>query len=94
MDGKPLAAPFSAFEGGRLFPLGDTRSILLTRPAGSSIFQSTKGYLVSPEVDPELAADEILSQLEELGDAVVPLEGFDTYWYTWVSVNPDTALLK
>ena len=94
IDGKPFAAPFSAFEGGRRFTLGDGRSILLTRPEGSPIFLSTRGYLVTQEIDSETAADEILSQLEKLGDAASPLEGFDTYWYTWVSVNPDTALLE
>jgi hypothetical protein len=94
VDGKPFAAPFSSFEGGRLFRLDDGRSILLARPVGSPIFQSTKGYLLGYEVDPAMAAAEFLGRLEEFGKAVVPLEGFDTYWYTWVSVNPGTELLE
>jgi hypothetical protein len=93
IDGKPYAAPFGAFEGGRIFRLDDGRSILLARPANSPIFLSSQGYLVNLKVIANLGADQILARIDELAGAVTPLEGFDTYWYTWVSVNADTEVL-
>jgi hypothetical protein len=94
VDSKPFAAPFSAFEGGRVFRLDDGRSILLTRPVNSPIFLSTNGYLVDAQIDPGVSPDQLLRRLDDLGEDATPLEGFDTYWYTWVSVNEDTELLE
>lgn len=93
VDGQPFAAPFSAFEGSKLFQLGDGQAVLLARPVNSSIFRSSQGYLVGQSIAAELSAASILNRLDELSDKVTPLEGFDTYWYTWVSVNPNTKVL-
>ena len=68
---------------------------LFHRERGASVFASSRGYrLPSSVADLEDDPADLLERVEkgELEDAV-PLEGFDTYWYNWVIVNPKTELL-
>lgn len=93
LDGKTYAAPHEAFPGGRLFELpGDPdRKILLYREAGSPMFASTRAWVVAA------AAGDIASLLAASkadGFTGTPLDGFDTFWYSWISVNSDSILLR
>ena len=95
IEDRPFASPFAAFAGGRVFPLADGRSVLLTRPRNAPLMLSTRGFLVAASVEAvDADASKLLERLGELGDAVTPLEGYDTFWYTWISVNPDSELLR
>ena len=95
---RPWAVPHSAFEDGRIFStkkLGDG-PVLLYRTAGAPIYESTRAWLVSPE----LAARELtIPALMALADSgttedLEPLPGFDTFWYTWVAVNKRSKILN
>jgi hypothetical protein len=90
LGGHPYAAAHATIEGGWDGELGDAR-IFLHRPRGASFFESTRAYHLPPgagSADPEaLLARARDGELE-------PLAGFDTYWYTWVAVHPETDLLE
>ena len=96
-DDRPWAVPHTAFEDGRIFStrkLGH-RGVLLYRAGGAPIYESTRAWLV----DPELAARGLpITELLALADSgasegLEPLPGFDTFWYTWVAVNRRSKIL-
>jgi len=70
-----------------------THEVLLVRRPGASIFASTAAYLVPAGAHSPDGAEQDLATLEARPD-VRKLAGFDTYWYTWVAVNPTTELLE
>ncbi len=92
LGGRPYAAAHSAFEGGKLFEIDGAR-ILLYRPSGASPFESTKAVLVEGAADGGPEDPLRLLARAERGD-LERLPGFDTFWYTWVAVNPETRLLE
>lgn len=92
IDGKPYAVPHERVEGGRVVSV-DGRRFLFHRPAGAPIFRSTVAYLL-PALESSDDAGELRAQIESAGLAGARhLDGFDTFWYTWVSVNPTTELI-
>lgn len=97
LDGEPYAAPHDAFEGGRVFPLGDEaggRAVFLHRPEGAHVFASTEGWLLPADKAAELGSPEAVRRwLDGNPPAAEKLAGFDTYWYTWVAVNEGSTLL-
>jgi hypothetical protein len=91
--GKPVAIPRDQIEGGRVVAIDGTR-LLFHRPVGSPIYRSTEVYVLPPvgaEVDD---VDTLLARIMKGEIAgVARLGGFDTFWYTWVAVNPSTGLI-
>lgn len=104
MDGRSYAAPFAALEGGRTFRIGK-KDVFLFRSADSPIHRSTVAYSSSPgsfkrraggwrhipsgSRFEKRASDFVGSSTHE----IQPMTGYDTYWYTWSPVNPDTVIL-
>jgi hypothetical protein len=96
LDGAAWAVPHRAFAGGELFDLPDRdRKLLLFREKGASIYASTEAWLVAPEVAGKRPRARRLLEAARAGEAGFErVEGFDTFWYTWVGVNRDSKLLR
>ncbi len=96
LGAEPIAVPHSSFEGGKLYPLDGGRKLFVHREPGSSMFASSRAWLLEPPglsgvEDPEM----ILSLLtEEDGQSGQEIGGFDTFWYSWVAINESTQLLQ
>ncbi len=94
LQDDPYAAPHSSFQGGRLFKIpGDSATtLMLYRERGISFFASNEAYLV----DAPASADprEVLTKIRDGRLSSQPLGGFDTFWYSWVTVNPNSKLLR
>ncbi len=94
---RPVAVPHRAFARGKAFKVDglEDRKVVLYRPAGASMFLSTRAYLVdlshlhSGKKIRDLLPAEI--GLQPPGFEAVP--GIDTFWYNWVAVHADTLLL-
>lgn len=95
VDGEPWAIPHRAIEGGLLFELPDDRRKLLAfRQPGASVYASSEAWLVEPAAAEELAgAPELLAAARAGTSGFSRVEGFDTFWYTWVAVNEGARLL-
>ncbi len=93
-DGEPFAVAHKTFTGGRFFDLtGGGHRIYLYRERGSSMFASTRAFLVLGNLDAKKRDSEaVLAELQEDGSPT--LGGFDTFWYSWVVINENTHLLK
>lgn len=98
LGGTAYAVPHTAIEGGAIFDLGAGRTVFLHRPPGASVFAGSGAWEIpTPKVNelgstPELAA--WLADGSGVAEAGAhPLSGFDTYWYTWAAVHPETVLL-
>jgi hypothetical protein len=104
LDGKAYAVPFEAYEGGAAFEVSGRR-IFLFRPDDVEIFYSTvalqthdtgfelreggwvhtaSGARFDPEAGSFVGGD---------GADIVWLDGFDTFWFNWSMIHPDTAIL-
>jgi len=93
VDGLPHAVAHSTFAGGAIIPLEDGRQLLLYRPVGVEIFASSRVYLLA---DPVARADvpAILEAIDAGSLEAKPVSGFDTFWYSWVSVNERSPILR
>ena len=96
VDGEPWAIPHRSLAGGRLVDLPGGRGRLLAfRPPGAAVQASTEAWRVGPQAAPGGAPlEELLAAARTGQPGFTPLEGFDTFWYTWVGVNRDTGLLR
>ena len=98
LEGRPYVAPHEAFEGGKLFELGEAAdsAILLFRPKGASMFDSTRAYRVARQVLERTRKPKALLREADSGAVAgfEPLGGIDTFWYNWVAVNQQTKLLE
>ena len=93
---KEFAVPHASIEGGALLRHDSMpgRRLLFHRPVGASIHRSTVAFSI-----PALAAES--GEAAELAlrastgqiEGAEPLGGFDTFWYTWVHVNPESEIL-
>lgn len=96
LGGEPWAVPHRSFAGGEVFDLpGEERELLLFREEGASVYASTEAWLVAPGAageDPRL--ERLLAAARAGESGFERLEGFDTFWYTWVGVNEETRLLR
>ena len=97
--GTAYAAPHAAIEGGALFPAGDGQVFFLHREPGASVFAGTTAWVLPAERAEELASPQSVAEwiASGAGDSTTGaqrLTGFDTYWYTWVAVHPDSRLLE
>jgi hypothetical protein len=103
IEGRPYAVPFSAYEGGATFQLGE-ESIFLYRPRNAAIMQSTVAFRSAKpgfqqrdgawhhlasgaRFDPETA------MFEGPEPSPGPLDGFDTFWFHWSMNHPDSELI-
>jgi hypothetical protein len=96
VDGEPYAAPHGAFSGGRFFDLPDSDArVFLYRGNESEFFASSQGFLVPRSIDLDgKQPAELLEALSAPTGQARPLEGFDTFWYNWVTVHHDSKLLR
>ena len=100
-DGAPLAVEAEAIVGGRVFELPDGRKALFYRAPGAELLASSVAFVSSDGFEKRdgvwietggggsFAAD----RLEFQGSSVERLSGFDTFWYTWSLIHPDTEIL-
>lgn len=98
IDGRPYAAPHAAFEGGALFEteMQDGQRVLLYRPPGAPLLESSRAFRVSGELAASGQTPLELVTMAESGrsSGIEPLAGFDTFWYSWIAVNPSSRLLR
>lgn len=104
-NGEAYAVPYRVFEDGAVLRLGkkeDAEKIFLFRPKGEEIFYSTLGWVGDFERGDDgrvrhVATGAVFDPQQEGftgGDGEVPrLDGFDTFWFHWSQVHPETALL-
>ncbi|MEE8526831.1 MAG: DUF3179 domain-containing (seleno)protein, partial [Thermoanaerobaculia bacterium] len=107
LAGSAYAVPHSAFEDGAAFDLGE-HQVFLFRPPEVSVFYSTLAWVSSAgsfekrddvwsETASGAAFDDASSRFtgDEGGRAPVErLDGFDTYWYSWSLIHPQTEVLN
>ena len=100
IDDEAYAVPFAEFEDGRVFDLGEHR-IFLYRPSRVEIFYSTLAFVTSESGFEE--RDGVW--VHESGSATFDpangtfgdigrLDGFDTFWFNWSMIHPDTEILE
>jgi len=96
VDGEPWAIAHRRIRGGRLVDLpGSGRRLLLFRERGSSVYASTEAWLVDPEAaGGRVGVEELLAAARAGTGGFSPVEGFDTFWYTWIGVNEESGLLR
>ncbi len=91
IDGRPVAVPHAAFEGGAVVAIDHDRTLLLHRDPGAPLFASSRAFVIGGGVDGD--ARRLLEAVDEGAIDAAPAEGLDTYWYTWVIAQPETAVL-
>jgi len=96
LDGAAWAVPHPAVEGGGLFELPhEDRQVLLFRKRGAPVYASTEAWLVTAEAaGEEPSPGRLLEAARGGAPGFQRLEGFDTFWYTWVGVNRSSGLLR
>lgn len=93
IEGRPFAVAHREIEGGELMELADGTRLLLWRPAGAPIYASSSAWRLSEE-SAEGDVSDLLERARAGDEELGPLaDGFDTYWYTWAAVHPDTRIL-
>jgi hypothetical protein len=95
VEGQPYAVAHRDFEGGSFFDLdeGGELSVYLVREAGAPLHASSRAFLVPATAERgELRGEEVLAALERAG--AEPLAGFDTFWYSWISIQEGSRLLR
>ena len=107
LDGKAYAVPFTAYEGGAVFRVGE-RDVFLYRPKGVAVYYSTlafqaaqgefvrraNGWYHGPSdarLEPE---GQGFAAPDGARASVSRIDGFDTFWYMWSLTNPATKILK
>jgi hypothetical protein len=99
LDGEPWAVAHAAIEGGALFRLpgeGDgagERRVALHRPPGAALYASSRAWALEGEVSDPAALFRRMADGGAPPPGAESLDGFDTYWYTWVAVNQETGIL-
>ena len=97
LDDEPYAIPHASIHGARLIEVaGQDRLVLLFREPGISMLASTEAYLLDSDlggggVD---TAQLLAKARSESSAGVTKLPGIDTFWYTWISANKDSKLLR
>jgi hypothetical protein len=92
---QPFAATHRAIDGGKTYTVDglESRVVFLHRVPGSSMFSSSTAYLVDQEVADELGGIALLEHIQDNPDVAERLNGFDTFWYSWVAINRESRLL-
>lgn len=92
LEDRPFAVAHTAFAGGHLIDLDGGRSLLLFRPLGAEMFASSRVYLLDSQ-PAGMGPTEALNAIDRGELAAQPVSGFDTFWYSWVSVNSESLVL-
>jgi hypothetical protein len=94
-DGEPWAVPHKSYRGGKVFAVEGLggKHLFLYRPKKGPMYESSRAYLVSEALASAYKPKELLRMIDS-GTGMEALPGFDTFWYTWVSVNEDTHLIQ
>lgn len=93
-DGTPYAVPHELAEGGERFEVAGT-DLFFYRPEGAAVFASTEAWRLPADTAEGTSADKLLERLKAgQVEGAQRLEGFDTFWYTWVGGNPETKILR
>ncbi len=101
--GKKYAVPFKTIREGRVLVLENGTSVFLYRPKKSDLTESTVGFVSNGDgfeikegvwIDLDTGARFDDKKADFVGGSVARLNGFDTFWYTWSPVHPETMLLK
>ena len=94
---RPIAVSHEFVEGGGILPIPDSGDVLVVwREPGVSFYASSRAVLLDADTSAGYASAAALFaafDAGELGTARAP-GGFDTFWYTWVLVNPGTEILS
>jgi hypothetical protein len=102
-EGKKYAVPFEKIEEGKAFELDGGTHVFLYRPKKAELFESTAAYVSSSGgfekkdgvwVAKNTEARFDTDKAEFIGDFVMVLPGFDTFWYNWSLSNPETEVLE
>ena len=95
-QGQPLAVAHSSIAGGHVFeaPNDDQHRFLFYREPGSSIFASTSAWVIDVAAFDTSDLSVLLEATAESGFPGISIDGFDTFWYSWVAVNTDSGLLR
>jgi len=101
-DGAPLAVQAEVIVGGRVFELPDGRWALFYRAPGAELLASSVAFVSSDGFEErdgvwiETGSGISFSgdRLEFEGGSVERLSGFDTFWYNWSLIHPDTEILN
>jgi hypothetical protein len=94
IEGRPHAIAHRDIEGGQLIEHAEGARLLFWRSEDAPIYASSSAWLVSRELSEDDDAATLAARAQSGEGGFAPLgDGFDTYWYTWVAVNPDTRLL-
>ena len=93
LDGRAYAVTHRAAEGGKLYEV-DGRTLLFYREPGTSFYASSSAYILDTDQTNGRSAAELAARLAQ-GDmtGAERLNGFDTFWYSWVAINKDSQLL-
>jgi len=101
-DDVPFAVEAETIVGGRVFELPDGRKVLFYRSPGAELFASSVAFVsrdgfekrdgvwIETGSGSSFSAD----RLEFQGSSVERLSGFDTFWYNWSLIHPDTEILN
>ena len=100
LAGKAYAVPHAAFVGGAAFKVGE-REVFLYRPPGVAVFYSTLAWIAPGGFDEREGAwyDAASGGRFDAagggfsGAEVERLDGFDTFWYNWSLIHPQTEVL-
>jgi hypothetical protein len=101
LSGKRYAVAARDAQGGRVFPVG-TRSVLLYRPPEAALNVDTRAFVSEAGfareggawVEKESGARFDPAAPPAANSGLVPVRGFDTFWYVWSLNHPDTDLLR
>jgi len=91
----PFAATHRAIEGGKVYPIEglEGRVVFLHRVPGKPMYASSDAYLVDQAVAAAVGASGLLEHIQNHPEVAERLNGFDTFWYSWVSINKESHLL-
>jgi len=97
LDEQPYAIAHASIQGARLLEIaGQNRAVLVFREPGISMFASSEAYLVEASLGKSDADTAQLLEQARSGNTAgfTKLPGIDTFWYTWISANKDSKLLR
>jgi len=101
LDGRPYAVAHAVIRSGKLAEAeteeGPIR-LYFHRQRDAHLHASSAAFRLTgelAEVDAKELAKRLRAAVEGRQDAALtPLEGFDTFWYTWAKANPKTMLVR
>jgi hypothetical protein len=105
LDGVAFAVPLRAVTGGAVFEI-DSSYVFFFRPVDSQVIRSTVAYISSAGGFTRSGESWTHSDSKAVFDTsrgffvggdppeLKRMEGFDTFWYTWSPLHPETKILR